>query len=61
MVADEREGWVERTVADHEKITETSWRACEALVASWQGQKGKTFSPVDIEPLGGKSMVRFDD
>jgi hypothetical protein len=61
MVADEREGWIERTVADHGKITETSWRTCETLFASWQGKMGKAFSPVDIEPLGGKSMVRFDD
>jgi hypothetical protein len=61
MVADERDGWVERTVADHEKITETSWKTCEALIASWQDHKGRAFSPVDIEPLGGRSMVRFDD
>jgi len=61
MVADERESWIERTVVDHEKITETSWRSCEALVASWQGKKGRAFSPVGIEHLGGKSMVRFND
>jgi hypothetical protein len=60
MIADERDGWVERTIAEHEKLTETSWKTCEALPVSWEDQKGKSFSPMDIEPLKGKSMVRFD-
>jgi hypothetical protein len=57
MVADEREGWVERTVAENEKITELSWKRCELLVESWKDFKGKVFSPLDIEPLKGKSVV----
>jgi hypothetical protein len=57
MVADEREGWVERTVREHEGIVETSWRRCEALVRSWEGKKGVGFSPLEIEPLSGKKMV----
>lgn len=60
MVADERDGWIEKPVAEHEKLMETSWKACEALVASWKDQMGKSFSPVDIKPLKGKSMVSFD-
>jgi hypothetical protein len=57
MVADEREGWVERTVAEQEGITETSWRRCEALVNSWEGKKGVGFTPLDIKPLRGKKLV----
>jgi hypothetical protein len=57
MVADEREGWVERTVAENERITEISLKTCEALVASWEDFKGKSFAPLDIDPLKGKSLV----
>ena len=57
MVADEREGWIERTVAAHESILETSWKRCEALVQSWEGQKGVGFNPLAIEPLKGKKVV----
>jgi hypothetical protein len=57
MVAEEREGWVERTVKEHEGIMETSWKRCEALVQSWEGKKGVGFSPLEIEPLRGKKMV----
>lgn len=60
MVADERYGWVERSIAEHEKLMETSWKTCEALIASWRDQKGKSFSPLDIEPFKGKSMVSFE-
>jgi hypothetical protein len=56
-VADEREGWVERTVAEHESIMETSWKRCEALVQSWDRKKGVSFTPLDIEPLRGKKIV----
>jgi hypothetical protein len=57
MVADERDGWVERSVAQDEKITELSWKRCEALVQTWMDNRGKPFSPLEIDPLKGKSMV----
>lgn len=57
MVADEREGWVERTVKQHEEIMEMSWERCEKLVETWKDFKGRTFDALDIEPLRGKSMV----
>jgi hypothetical protein len=57
MVADERDGWVERTVAEDEKVTELSWKRCEALVESWKNFQGMQFSPLEIDPLKGKSMV----
>jgi hypothetical protein len=57
MVADERDGWLERTVAENEKITELSWNRCEALVESWTSHQGMDFSPLEIDALKGKSMV----
>ncbi|KAF1942467.1 alpha/beta-hydrolase, partial [Clathrospora elynae] len=54
MVADERGGWVERTVGENEKIMETTWRRCDALVASWKSERGIWFSPLEIGPLKGK-------
>jgi hypothetical protein len=57
MVADERQGWIERTVAEDEKIMETTWRRCEALVASWEHMRGKPFFPFAIDPLKGKKLV----
>jgi hypothetical protein len=57
MVADERDGWIERTVAEDEKITEKTWKSCEALVESWKSKKGTQFAPMDIEPFQGKTMT----
>jgi len=51
MVADERDGWVQRTVEEHEKVVDNSWRRCEALVESWDSMRGKHFSPFQIEPM----------
>ena len=57
MVADDRDGWVERSVAEDEKITELSWKRAEALWESWKGMEGKWFSPIQIKPLEAKSVV----
>jgi hypothetical protein len=58
MVADEREGWVERTVDYHEKMVDWGWKRCEALWESWKAQEGRTdFKPMEIEPLKGKPMT----
>ena len=51
MVADERDGWVERSVEEHEKVVDNSWRRCEALIESWDSMRGKHFSPFQIEPM----------
>lgn len=53
VVADEREGWVERTVGEVEGALEWSWRRCEGLVEAWEGEKGMSFRPLDIEALRG--------
>jgi hypothetical protein len=57
LVADERAGWLERTVVENENIMEATWKRCEGLVDSWNDQRGKAFSPMDIEPLKGIKKV----
>lgn len=57
MVADERDGWVERTVGQHEKLVENTWRRCEALYQSWDSMRGKEFSPFDIDPMKVKKAA----
>ncbi|OAK98147.1 alpha/beta-hydrolase [Phaeosphaeriaceae sp. SRC1lsM3a] len=57
MVADEREGWVERTLEKHEEMMEMTVQRCEMLLESWKGMRGRTFAPLEIDALKGKSMV----
>lgn len=58
MVADERDGWIERTVKEDEDLREEGWRRCEGLVESWKAMRGKAaFKPLGIEALGGKGMT----
>jgi hypothetical protein len=57
MVADDRQGWIERTVAEHEEIMETSWKRCDELVESWQNKKDGSFRPLDISFLKDKQMT----
>lgn len=57
MVADERDGWVERSVAEDERMNERSWKRCEVLWEAWKGVEGKQFSPLKIEPLAKAKMV----
>ncbi|KAF9693327.1 hypothetical protein EKO04_008672 [Ascochyta lentis] len=59
MVADEREGWVERSVQRVEQDLEWGWERCEMLVQGWEeaGMRGEGFSPLDIEVLRGKRVV----
>jgi carboxylesterase type B len=51
MVADERDGWVERNVKADEEISELSNKRVEELWDSWSDQKGKRFLAMKIEPL----------
>jgi hypothetical protein len=57
MVADEREGWIERTIAEHEGITETSWKRCDALIESWKDMKNGSFRPLNIGFLKDKRLT----
>jgi len=47
-VADDREGWLEKKVEDHENMMETSWTRCEVLVESWKSMRGKAFTPFGL-------------
>jgi hypothetical protein len=55
MVADEREGWVEKKVREVEEALEWGWGRCDLLVESWEAgkMKGRGFRPLDIEALRG--------
>lgn len=58
MVADEREGWVERSVKEHEELVGWGWERCEVLWESWGVGKGRTgFRPMEIEGLRGRGMT----
>lgn len=57
IVADEHEGWVERTVRQDEEITELSWTRCELLWESWETKRGAAFYPMKIACLDGKKLV----
>lgn len=57
MVADDRDGWVQRSVAENERIMEWSWKRCEMLWKSWENQIGKPFLPLKIGPLEGKKLT----
>ena len=51
MIADERDGWVERTQAEHEKISRLKFDRLERLWESWGANKGQSFLPVDWAAL----------
>lgn len=53
MVADERDGWVERSVKQVENDLEWGWKRCEELVRSWKEMKGAAWGPLDLECLSG--------
>ncbi|KZM21571.1 uncharacterized protein EKO05_0000739 [Ascochyta rabiei] len=59
MVADEREGWVERSVERVERDLEWGWGRCEMLVQGWEeaGMKGKGINPLHLEVLKGTKAV----
>lgn len=49
MVADGREGWVERRVREDEEVREVSWGRCEELWDAWLPSVGaKYFSPSQL-------------
>jgi len=58
MVTDERDGWVERTVGEHERMVEWGWKRCEMLWESWKAREGRAdFKPLEIEPLRAMRMT----
>ncbi|KAF2710740.1 hypothetical protein K504DRAFT_489761 [Pleomassaria siparia CBS 279.74] len=57
MIADEREGWVERSVGKDEALNERSWDRAETLWEAWKEKNGNWFSPFKIEPLENAKTV----
>lgn len=57
MVADEREGWIERSAAEYERIMELSWKRIEDVAETWEKEKGRTFNPMLIGPMKGKKLT----
>jgi hypothetical protein len=53
MLADEREGWVEKRVEQVEEELEWGYGRCEELVRSWEGMRGEDWGTLDLECLRG--------
>ncbi|KAJ4400723.1 hypothetical protein N0V91_008464 [Didymella pomorum] len=53
MLADEREGWVEKRVEQVEEELEWGYGRCEELVRSWEGMRGEDWGTLDLECLKG--------
>jgi hypothetical protein len=51
MVADEREGWVEKSLEDYEKMSGTEFRRLDELWETWQERKGEMWLPLDMVAL----------
>lgn len=51
MVADDRDGWIERTQEEHEKISTTSFKRLEDLWHIWSEKAGERFLPLDLASL----------
>ncbi|KAF2203679.1 alpha/beta-hydrolase [Delitschia confertaspora ATCC 74209] len=58
MIANERDGWTERTKEEDERITERNWRRCERLWEAYSGFKGQDdFIPFKMKSLEDKKLV----
>lgn len=57
MVADEREGWVERSRQEDAKMADRDWDRCEKLWDAWADFRGKEFLPMKIDPLNKRKLV----
>lgn len=53
MLADEREGWVEKSVGEVEEELEWGYKRCEELVESWDGMRGRDWGALELECLRG--------
>jgi hypothetical protein len=51
MVADEREGWVEKTLPEYERMSGIEWARLDELWDAWQEKKGQSWLPLDITTL----------
>lgn len=54
MVADEREGWIEKTMAEYEKMSRVEWKRLDSLWEAWSERNGKEWMPMDVTALISK-------
>ncbi|KAF2826387.1 alpha/beta-hydrolase [Ophiobolus disseminans] len=51
MVADEREGWVEKTMEEYETMSRVKWDRLDSLWQAWSEKKGAKWVPFDMAAL----------
>jgi hypothetical protein len=51
MVADEREGWVEKTLPEYERMSRVKWSRLDELWEAWGEKKGEQWMPLDMVAL----------
>jgi hypothetical protein len=56
MVADEREGWTQKTIEQYEKMSGVDSARLDKLWEAWQEKKGEMWLPLDMVTL--KDAVR---
>jgi hypothetical protein len=51
MLADEREGWVEKSMSEYEKMSRVEWSTLEELLEAWAEKKGEEWFPMNMVAL----------
>jgi hypothetical protein len=51
MVADEREGWAQKTIEQYEEMSGVGSARLDKLWEAWQEKKGEMRLPLDVETL----------
>ncbi|KAF2033437.1 alpha/beta-hydrolase [Setomelanomma holmii] len=51
MVADEREGWVEKTMREYEEMSKVEWKVLDELWEAWEEKKGAEWFPLNMVSL----------
>jgi hypothetical protein len=51
MVADEQEGWVEKTLPEYDIMSRVEWSRLERLYEAWDEKKGERWRPLDLIAL----------
>jgi len=54
MVADEREGWVEKTLSQYDSMSRTEYQRLESLWEACSEKKGVDWAPIDLAALLSK-------
>ncbi|KAH7393072.1 Alpha/Beta hydrolase protein [Pyrenochaeta sp. MPI-SDFR-AT-0127] len=57
MVADERDGWIERTQQQHEELSGINFGRLKKLWDIWGEKKGEVFLPLNLATLHGSDAV----